>query len=258
MQDTTQMNNNTLNLQQELESENREVELLETKLADVTKEMNQFTYIVSHDLQAPLRMVTGFLELLEKKYGDKLDTSAKQYIDFAVKGAAKMKKLVFDLLEYSRLSTIVKEYTETDLNEIVHETKTKFQSVIEETGAVITTSQLPVIMANRAQMVQLFDHLIGNALKFRNIEGTLIGIALSSENGITSIAIKDNGIGFDMSFAEKIFVVFRRLYSDESKYSGTGIGLAMCKKITELHKGNIRAESETGEGSTFYITLPGL
>ena len=258
MQDTTQINKNTLNLQQELKSENGEVELLEAKLVEVTKEMNQFTYIVSHDLQAPLRMVTGFLELLEKKHGDKLDESAKQYIDFAVKGASRMKKLVFDLLEYSRLSTIVKEYTETDLNEIVQETKTKFQPVIEETGAVITTSQLPVIIAERAQMVQLFDHLIGNALKFRNTKEILISIALRSENGITSIAIKDNGVGFEMSFAEKIFVVFRRLYSDESKYSGTGIGLAMCKKITELHKGNIRAESETGKGSTFYITLPGL
>jgi light-regulated signal transduction histidine kinase (bacteriophytochrome) len=257
MQDTTQINN-TLNLQQELANESSEIELLSNKLAEVTKEMNQFTYIVSHDLQAPLRMVTGFLELLEKKYGDKLDESAKQYIDFAVKGAGKMKKLIFDLLEYSRLSTVVKEYAEVDLNEIVQEVKVKFQTVIEETGTVVTTSHLPVIIADKAQMIQLFENLIGNALKFRNMEEPEISITLNKENDISSIAVKDNGVGFDSSFSEKIFIIFRRLYSDELKYSGTGIGLAICKKVAELHGGTVRAESEEGKGSIFYVTLPGL
>ncbi len=129
MQNITQRNTDTLNSQQELENGNSEIELLSNKLAEVTKEMNQFTYIVSHDLQAPLRMVTGFLELLEKKYGDKLDESAKQYIDFAVRGAAKMKKLIFDLLEYSRLSTVVKEYKEVDLNEVINKEKEKYKPV---------------------------------------------------------------------------------------------------------------------------------
>lgn len=257
MQDATQITN-TLILQQELENESSEIELLTNKLAEVTKEMNQFTYIVSHDLQAPLRMVTGFLELLEKKHGDKLDESAKQYIDFAVKGAAKMKKLIFDLLEYSRLSTVVKEYAEVDLNEIIKQVTEKFQTVIEETGAVVRTAHLPAIIADRAQIIQLFENLIANALKFRNTERPEISITLNKENGISSIAIKDNGVGFDPSFSEKIFIIFRRLYSDESKYSGTGIGLAISKKVAELHGGAIRAESEVGKGSTFYVMLPGL
>lgn len=258
MQNITQRNTDTLNSQQELENGNSEIELLSNKLAEVTKEMNQFTYIVSHDLQAPLRMVTGFLELLEKKYGDKLDESAKQYIDFAVRGAAKMKKLIFDLLEYSRLSTVVKEYTEVDLNEVINEVKEKYKPVIEETKAVVSADYLPAIMADRAQMIQLFENLIGNALKFRNVEGPEINIALIKENDAGSIAVQDNGVGFDPSFAEKIFIVFRRLYSDESKYSGTGIGLAICKKVTELHGGVISAESEVGKGSTFYVRLTGL
>ncbi len=258
MHDTTQINNNTLNLQDKSENESYEKELLSSKLAELTKEMNQFTYIVSHDLQAPLRMVTGFLELLEKKYGDKLDESAKQYIDFAVRGAAKMKKLIFDLLEYSRLSTVVKEYAEVDLNEIIQEVKEKFLPVIQETGAVFTVTHLPVIVADRAQMIQLFEHLIGNALKFCNTESPEISITLNNENGSSSIAVKDNGVGIDSAFTEKIFIVFRRLYSDETKYSGTGIGLAICKKVAELHGGTIRVESEVGKGSIFYVTLPGL
>ena len=257
MQDTTQISNKLI-LQQELANESSEIELLTNKLAEVTKEMSQFTYIVSHDLQAPLRMVTGFLELLEKKHGDKLDESARQYIDFAVKGATKMKKLIFDLLEYSRISTVVKEYAEVDLNEIIKEVTEKFQPVIEETGAVVTATHLPVIMADRAQMIQLFENLIGNALKFRNTEVPEISITLTKENDAESIAVKDNGVGIDPSFSEKIFIIFRRLYSDELKYSGTGIGLAICKKVAELHGGTIRVESDVGKGSTFYVTLPGL
>ena len=263
MAETKQQINNGVNLQQELENKNQDIEAMSNKLAEQEKEMNQFTYIVSHDLQAPLRMVTGFLELLEKKYGDKLDDSAKQYIGYAVKGATKMKSLIFDLLEYSRLSSVVKEYEAVDLNIVVNEVKEKFQAGIENAGAIITTAQLPVVMANKAQMEQLFHHLLGNALKFRSTAMPEINITLKEENaclpdrqGQWVIAVKDNGIGIDPAFSEKIFIVFRRLHTDDSKYAGTGIGLALCKKITELHGGTIWVESTVDKGSTFYFTLP--
>ncbi|MBL0130032.1 MAG: hypothetical protein IPP43_01980 [Chitinophagaceae bacterium] len=263
MEQLIQTDNNPANRQPVTTGKCPEEELLNNKLAELTKEMNQFTYIVSHDLQAPLRMITGFLELLEKKYGDKLDESAKQYIGFAVMGAAKMKNLVFDLLEYSRLSSDTNEFVEVDLNVIMQEVKEKFLPAIEETGALITVDHLPVVMAKKAQMVQLFQHLIGNALKFFSAEMPEIIITLREENaglpdrqGFWVFAVKDNGIGFDPAFAEKIFIVFRRLFSDETKYSGTGIGLAICKKIIGLHGGTIWAESAVGKGSTFYFTLP--
>lgn len=269
MAETTQLINKAVNLQQELENKNQEIESLNNKLAEQTKEINQFTYIVSHDLQAPLRMVTGFLELLEKKYGDKLDESAKQYIGYAVKGSTKMKSLIFDLLEYSRLSSIVKEYEEVDLNSVLNAVKEKLQADIENTGAIITSAKLPVVMANKAQMEQMFYHLLDNALKFQNKAVPQIGITLKKENaslltescgpdrqGHWVIGVNDNGIGMDPAFSEKIFIVFRRLHTDDSKYSGTGIGLALCKKITELHGGTIWVESAIDKGSSFYFTLP--
>lgn len=230
--------------------------ILAVKLAELTKEMNQFTYIVSHDLQAPLRMITGFLELLEKKHGSKLDDSAKEYIGFAVKGAAKMKNLVFDLLEYSRLSSVSKDPVETDLNMVLREVKEKLRLLISDTGAVINSDNLPVIKANKDQMVQLFGHLLTNSLKFRGNNLPEIDITLSRENNNWLIGVKDNGIGIDPSFSEKIFLVFRRLHADETKYSGTGIGLAVCKKIVELHGGVMSVDSAVNKGSTFYFTLP--
>jgi light-regulated signal transduction histidine kinase (bacteriophytochrome) len=256
MEEITALNNEQLNIEQEMEKINRENVLLRNKLEEQGKEMNQFTYIVSHDLQAPLRMVTGFLELLEKKYGDQLDGSAKQYIDFAVKGAVKLKNLVFDLLEYSRLNAVNSEIAEVDLNDIMIEIKEKYQPVIEETEAVISIDHLPAVMANKKQMGQLFEHLIGNALKFRSMAAPEINITLKKENGFWLIGIKDNGIGIDPAFSEKIFIIFRRLHHDEAKYCGTGIGLAVCKKIVELQNGTIWVESEADKGSTFYFTLP--
>jgi light-regulated signal transduction histidine kinase (bacteriophytochrome) len=263
MEEVIQINNELANLREDLEKKNREVENLNNKLAMLTKETNQFTYIVSHDLQSPLRMVTGFLELLEKKYGDKLDASAKQYIDFAVKGAYKMNDLVFDLLEYSRLNPDPGQLTEVDLNVIMKEVKEKYQPLIEETGALITADQLPVVMANKKQMGQLFQHLLGNALKFRSAALPEINITLKKVNaclpdrqGFWVIGIKDNGIGIDPAYAEKIFIIFRRLHNDEARYGGTGIGLALCKKITELHGGEIWLEPGEENGSTFYFSLP--
>jgi chemotaxis family two-component system sensor kinase Cph1 len=232
-------------------------EELTNKLAELTKEVNQFTYIVSHDLQAPLRSVTGFLELLEKRHGDKLDDSAKQYIGHAVKGATKMKNLVFDLLEYSRLNSVELEFTELDLNQVLQEAAEKMTETINEMGAIITSDNLPKVMANKKQVLQLFGHLLQNALKFRNESAPVITVISKEDENNCVIGIKDNGIGIDPAFLEKIFIMFRRLNSDETKYPGTGAGLAICKKIVELHGGAIWIESELRSGSTCWFTLPG-
>ena len=256
MEEMTQINSEPENSREELEKKNREVESLNNKIAQLTKETNQFTYIVSHDLQAPLRMVTGFLELLEKKLGNKLDESSKQYIDHAVKGASKMRSLVLGLLEYTRLNPDTGEFAEVDLNVILEEVKEKNKPVIDETGALISTDQLPVVMVNKKQMGQLFQHLLENALKFRSPAVPEINITLKKENGFWVIGIKDNGIGIDPAYAEKIFIIFRRLHNDGSGYGGTGIGLALCKKITELHGGEIWVEPAGKNGSTFYFSLP--
>ena len=230
-------------------------EELNNKLAELTKEMNQFSYIVSHDLQAPLRTVTGFLELLVKRYGDKLDDSAKQYIEYAVKGASKMKDLVFDLLEYSRLNNAL-SFAEVDLNAALEESKEKLSAAIEESGAVIRADKLPVITADKKQVVQMLGHLLQNALKFRSALPPEIYIILQEEKGMLKIGVKDNGIGIDAAYHEKIFIIFRRLHTDEVKYPGTGTGLAVCKKVTELHGGTIWVESEIGKGSIFWFTIP--
>ncbi|NOT52255.1 MAG: hypothetical protein HOP10_13365 [Chitinophagaceae bacterium] len=232
-------------------------EELRIKLAELTKEMNQFTYIVSHDLQAPLRVVTGFLELLDKRYGDKLDASAKQYIDHAVKGVSKMKNLVLDLLEYSRLNSVSMEFTEVDMNMILQDVKEKMAAAINDAGAVINADTLPKVMADKKQMQQLFEHLLQNALKFRTGKIPQITIISKEEENKSVIGIKDNGIGIDPVFFEKIFIIFRRLHGDETKYSGTGAGLAICKKIIDLHNGTIWVESGLNKGSTFWFSLPG-
>ena len=257
MEDITQINGQLVKLaQEELVTLSRENEELKNKLAELTAEMNQFTYIVSHDLQAPLRTITGFMELLEKRYGDKLDDAAKKYIQFAVNGTAKMKSLIFDLLEYSRLSTDTTALTEVDLSLITSEVIEKFGPVIKECGARFVISHLPVVIGKKTQLEQLFQHLIDNSLKFRSDIAPKISITSKREKGFWEIAVKDNGIGIDPAYSEKIFIIFRRLYADETKYIGRGLGLAACKKIVELHGGIISVESAVDKGSTFSFTLP--
>jgi light-regulated signal transduction histidine kinase (bacteriophytochrome) len=243
-------------VQEKMEALSRENEELRNKLAGLTAEMNQFTYIVSHDLQAPLRTITGFLELLVRRYGDKLDDAAKNYIDFAVNGTAKMKNLIFDLLEYSRLSTDTTEVTEVDLDLVMRETIKKFEPVIKECNAEITIGHLPVVMAKKIQMEQLFQHHIDNSLKFHTNTKPEITITAKKESKFWKIDIEDNGVGIDSAYFEKIFIIFRRLYADETKYSGRGFGLAACKKIVELHGGSICVASTEGKGSIFSFTLP--
>jgi len=225
------------------------------ELARSNSELEQFAYIASHDLQEPLRMVSSYCQLLKKRYYDKLEGDACEFIEFAVDGAQRMQTLIEDLLTYSRVGTRGEPFEVTDCNEVMETVTSNLQIAIEESAADIKCNKLPVTIADRTQLVQLFQNLICNAIKFRNGDIPKIRIHSKKENGRWVFSIKDNGIGIEAEFKQRIFEIFQRLHSKD-KYPGTGIGLAICKKIVERHNGEIWLESQSDKGSTFYFTLP--
>jgi PAS domain S-box-containing protein len=234
---------------------NEDLQKRAAELATSNAELERFAYVASHDLQEPLRMVSSFLQLLQKKYKGNLDDKADQYIHYAVDGAERMKTLIMDLLEYSRVGSGKGNFTEVNMHEVVDEVTALFRDKIIAAGAVVaTTGPLPVIRAERGQMMQLFQNLVGNALKYRSDQPPMIRISAKEEPDSWRFAVNDNGIGIDHAFNEKIFVIFQRLHN-KSDYSGTGIGLAICKKIVERHGGRIGVDSEPRRGSTFYFTI---
>jgi light-regulated signal transduction histidine kinase (bacteriophytochrome) len=251
MQDLTERKSNELVLQQL----NNSLQKRASELAESNAELERFAYVASHDLQEPLRMVTSFLQLLEKRYKDKLDQKAHEYIEFAVDGAERMKQLILDLLEYSRVNTSANEQEEVDLNVIVKDLKLTYSNTLKANGGTIVSNDLPVIKGSKTQILQVFQNLIGNAIKYKSDEKPVIDISWKDNNAFYEFAIADNGIGINPRFFNKIFILFQRLHNRE-QYSGTGIGLAICKKIIEKHGGKIWVESESGKGSTFYFTLP--
>ncbi len=224
------------------------------ELAASNVELERFAYIASHDMQEPLRMITSFLQLFKKKYEDQIDETAEQYIHFAVDGAERMKKLIMDLLEYSRVGSNKDDLAEINTNELVKEVVNVFASRIDDMKARIEVDPLPAIKANKIQLFQLFQNLIGNALKYHSGESPYIHIRGREEEEEYIFSVKDNGIGIKPVFFEKIFVLFQRLHH-KTEYSGTGIGLAICKKIVERHGGRIWLESEPGKGSCFYFSI---
>ena len=232
-----------------------EMDKLKNDLLRSNEELEQFAYVASHDLQEPIRMVASYMQLLEKRYKDKLDDTAKEFINFAVDGARRMHLLLEDLLELSRVGTRGKEFEKVDSGVILRMVLSDLSVSIKETSAIITYDELPTVQADPVQLAQLFQNLITNAIKYRSIEPPKIHISASLKNNEWLFSIKDNGIGFKKEHAQRIFVIFQRLHTRE-EYSGTGIGLAVCKKIVERHGGKIWAESEVGKGSTFYFTLP--
>lgn len=241
-----------LQLSQKQESLEHAVKLLEQK----NTELEQFAYAASHDLQEPLRMVTGFLTQLEKNYGSTFDDKAKQYIGFAVDGAQRMRQLILDLLEFSRVGRVGDHIVEIDLNNIISEITMLYNKEIEDKNAIIVTDKLPVIHTQKSLITQVFQNLIGNALKYSKEEFPVqISISLQEQDKYWQFAVTDNGIGIPQEFFEKIFVIFQRLHNRE-KYSGTGIGLAITKKIVESLGGKIWVESEENNGSAFYFTIP--
>ncbi len=224
------------------------------ELKTSNSELERFAYVASHDLQEPLRMVSSFLTLLEKRIAEQLDETGRQYIHFAVDGALRMKTLIQDLLLYSRVGSNKEGFTPVGLNEVMQYTVRVLDENIKETGTEITVNPLPVIVANKTLISQLFVNLIGNAIKYHGDKKPEIRIGCNEEAGQWVFYVKDNGIGIDPDYFEKIFIIFQRLHGN-GKYSGTGIGLAICKKIVETHKGKIWVESEAGRGSTFYFTI---
>jgi light-regulated signal transduction histidine kinase (bacteriophytochrome) len=224
------------------------------KLTRSNQDLEQFAYVASHDLQEPLRMVTSYVQLLSKRYKAKLDADANEFIDFAVDGAVRMRRLINDLLAYSRVGTHGKELSPIDSEAILAESVNDLKLMIEENGALVTHDHLPTVLADRFQLGQLFQNLIGNAIKFRGNESPRVHISASRNGKGWVFSVRDNGIGISPEFNERIFIIFQRLHNRE-QYAGTGIGLAICKKIVERHGGHIWVESEVGKGSTFRFSL---
>lgn len=219
------------------------------------EELQQFAYVASHDLQEPLRMVTSYMQLLQQRYKDQLDPDAQEFISYAVDGATRMKSLIQDLLIYSRVETAAREFSTVDMADVVKTVQRHLRFTVEETGAKITFDEMPKIRADEQQITQLFQNLISNAIKFRSDQPPHIYIGAKREGRFWQFCVQDNGIGIDQQYYQRIFVIFQRLHN-RSKYPGTGIGLAICKKVVERHGGNIWVDSKPGEGTTFFFTLP--
>lgn len=242
--------------EESLKSLNARLEEKANELMISNKELEQFAYVASHDLQEPLRMVTSFLTQLKKKYGDQLDEKAHQYIHFAVDGSLRMRQIILDILEFSRVGKHEDNKEQIDLNEIVQEVSQLQHRLIEEKRATLNFETLPVVTSYRSPLVQVFQNLIGNALKYSKPDvPAVISVLVKEHPGEWELVVKDNGIGISKEYHEKIFILFQRLHVKE-QYVGTGIGLAIVKKILDHLGGRIWVESKEGEGSAFHFTLP--
>lgn len=236
----------------------RAEERLKRALADLkrsNKELEQFAYVASHDLQEPLRKVASFTELLARRYKGKLDQDADRFIDYIVDGAKRMHTLINDLLAYSRVGTTTEKYVRTDCNEVMTQVLADMHQTIRESGATVAYDNLPVVTADPSQIGRVFQNLIANAIRFRRDEPPRIHVSARPEGKGWIFSVSDNGMGIEPEFFDRIFVMFQRLHT-RAEYPGTGIGLAICKKIIERHGGHMWLESEVGKGSTFYFTIP--
>jgi light-regulated signal transduction histidine kinase (bacteriophytochrome) len=235
-------------------------EALKRRAAELTRsndDLQQFAYIAAHDLQEPLRMVASYTQLLAKRYKGRLDSDADEFIAYAVDGAHRMQLLIGDLLAYCRVGTTGKIPHQICSGTALEKALLNLKGTIQESGGVVTHDPLPMVMADGAQLIQLFQNVIGNAIKYRSAESPRVHVSAEKNdaNHEWKFSIRDNGLGIDPQFFEKIFVMFQRLHGRE-EFSGTGIGLALCKKIAERHGGRMWVESGAGRGSTFYLALP--
>jgi PAS domain S-box-containing protein len=224
-------------------------------LATSNEELKQFAYAASHDLQEPLRMVAFYTQLLAKRYLGKLDSDADEFIGYALEGAIRMRALVKHLLTYSRVSTGKPSMASTNCEEVLAESLANLRLALSESGASVTHEPLPTVNADALQLSQLFQNLIGNAIKFRGDKPPVIRISAAEEDSDWRFTVQDNGIGIEAQYFEQIFVIFQRLNSSE-QYAGSGVGLALCKRIMEHHGGRIWVQSEPGAGTKFHFTIP--
>ncbi len=268
----------TLQDMTEFKRAGEELEKKTRELARSNAELEQFAHVASHDLKEPLMTISGFAEILEEKYRDRIDGKGLTFLSFILAGADRMKRLIDDLLSYARVTTKAKAFGPVDCNAVLAEALTGLKSAIDEGNAAITSDELPTVLGDKMQLAQLFQNLIGNALKYRRAAPPAIHVSArqvsetadqeqgaaenSSLRGLRSgpgrewlFTVADNGIGIDPRHFDKIFEIFQRLHADEGEYQGTGIGLAICSKIVERHGGRIWAESEQGKGSTFHFTI---
>ena len=235
-------------------------ELLRSKVMELERsneELQQFAYVCSHDLQEPLRVIANYTQLLSRRYKGQIDDKADTFIAFAVDASKRMQDLINDLLAYSRLQTIVRSFDSVNCMQVVEMALANLEILLTETGATVHYDSLPIVEGDQSQLLQLFQNLISNALKFRSKEAVVIDISARQDDGSWLFAVRDNGIGFDMQFEDRIFLIFQRLHTKE-EYSGSGIGLAVCKKIVLRHGGRIWVESELGKGAIFFFTIPAL
>jgi len=232
-----------------------ELEQKAEELARSNDELQQFAYVASHDLQEPLRMISSYTQLLGRRYGDRFDDNAREFMGYIVEGAGRMKQLIEDLLAYSRVGTKGREFKAFSAESALDKALANLRTTAERAGADVTHDRLPVVTGDEGQLAQVFQNLIGNAVKFRGDEAPRIHVSSRFADGEWVFAVRDNGIGFDPQYADRIFLVFQRLHN-RTEYPGTGIGLAICKKIVDRHGGRIWVDSHPGTGSTFFFTIP--
>ncbi|HTJ38132.1 MAG TPA: ATP-binding protein [Dactylosporangium sp.] len=240
-----------------VEEANRMLEQQASELTRSNRDLEQFAYVASHDLQEPLRKVASFCQLLQRRYSGQLDERADQYIGFAVDGAQRMQRLINDLLAFSRIGRLTNGFADVDLNKVVLDASAQFDAQREATSAEIVFTDLPVVRGEEPLLGALFSNLIGNAIKFRrpDVPPRIVIDSRPADDGMVEITVEDNGIGIEPEFADKVFVIFQRLHAKET-YPGTGIGLAIAKKIVEYHGGRIWIDPEYREGTLFRFTLP--
>jgi signal transduction histidine kinase len=254
MRELAQLGGHFNQMAERLQQRSAEIEKIMNELARSNRELEQFAYVASHDLQEPLRVITGYLQLIERRYRGNLDSDGEQFITYVVEAVFRMQQLIADLLEYSRVGTRGRPFEPVAMERVLDEALAGLRKLTEETGASVEHEPLPVVLGDAGQLVQLLQNLIANALKFRREAPPEIHIAAHAEDGQVVFSVRDNGIGMEPQYWDQIFVIFQRLHTRQ-KYGGTGIGLAICKRIVERHGGRIWVDSVPDRGSTFYFTL---
>ncbi|MCR9116873.1 MAG: ATP-binding protein [bacterium] len=254
-EDVTEREEAKIALQQTNEALEMRVQLRTEELTRSNNDLEQFAYVVSHDLHEPLRAVAGFTSLLKSRYSDRLDDEGKEFLEITLGGAKRMQQMLRDLLEYSRVGRSDRSFQEVDMNEVYRRVVGNLAWAIDEAKANVSCTTLPTVTGDPTQLLQLLQNLIGNAIKFGGDEPPKVRVSVAESDGFWRFEIADNGIGMKPQYLERIFVVFQRLHTVD-KFAGTGIGLAVCKRIIDRHQGEIGVESKLGEGSTFWFTLP--